>query len=78
MSVETLKAELHQAADDPNSPLATLPEGDPHRPTPEALAEKHGISMEEFYVAVDEVIASRLPLARSTFYQRWVKEEGLE
>jgi hypothetical protein len=57
MSVETLRTELFAMTEPAKaSVLQALPEGDPQRPTPEALAEQHEVSVETVYETVEEVI----------------------
>jgi hypothetical protein len=71
VSVETLRAELLAMTEKPlASELEALPEGDPKRPTSEALAERHGVSMETFYETVDDVISASLPLRNSALTNR--------
>jgi hypothetical protein len=76
--VEALRAEL-LAMTEPSlaAELDALPEGDPRRPTAEALAERHGVTLETFYEIVDDVISATLPLRHSTVYQKWCAREGL-
>lgn len=79
MSVETLRAELVEMTEPQKAAeLEALPEGDPRRPTPEALAERHEVPVETVYETVDEVIRATLPLRHSTFYKKWCIDQGLE
>jgi hypothetical protein len=79
VSVETLRAELSDMTEPQKAAeLEALPEGDPRRPTPETLAERHDVPIETVYETVDEVIAATLPLRHSTFYVKWCLKRGLE
>lgn len=79
MSVETLRAELLAMTEEPlASELEAPSEGDPRRPTPETLAERHDVPVETVYETIDEVIAATLPLRNSTFYVKWCLERVLE
>jgi hypothetical protein len=75
---ETLRAELLAMTTEPlSSTLMALPEGHPDRPTPESLAERHGLTVETVYKMVDDAISATLPLRRSTFYRKWCAQKGL-
>lgn len=79
MTVETLWVEPIALTEPPRAAaLAGLPEGDPERPTPETLAERHEVPVETVYEMVDQVLQATLPLRHSALYQKWCIDQGVE